>query len=49
MADPQRPAEPPAAGAAPPLSLGVQRQMEIYLDGLQGRRPAQPVAPEELE
>src|SRR4051812_40573185 len=33
----------------PPLSLGVRRQMEIYLDGVQGRRPAQPLAPEELE
>ncbi len=42
MADPQRPAEPP-------VSLGVQRQMEIYLDGLKGHAPAQPVAPEELE
>jgi isopentenyl diphosphate isomerase/L-lactate dehydrogenase-like FMN-dependent dehydrogenase len=31
------------------LSLGVQRQMEIYLDGLKGQRPAQPIAPEELE
>jgi isopentenyl diphosphate isomerase/L-lactate dehydrogenase-like FMN-dependent dehydrogenase len=42
MSDPQRPAEPP-------LSLGVQRQMEIYLSGTQGQKPAQPVAPEELE
>jgi lactate 2-monooxygenase len=49
MADPQRPAQPPATDAAPPLSLGVQRQMEIYLNGLQGHQPAQPVAPEELE
>jgi isopentenyl diphosphate isomerase/L-lactate dehydrogenase-like FMN-dependent dehydrogenase len=47
MPDPQRPAEPP--DAAPPLSLGVQRQMEIYLNGLKGHKPAQPVAPEELE
>jgi isopentenyl diphosphate isomerase/L-lactate dehydrogenase-like FMN-dependent dehydrogenase len=47
MADPPRPTEP-SADAAPP-SLGVQRQMEIYLHGLEGRRPAQPVAPEELE
>src|SRR5262249_55417304 len=43
MAYPQRPAEPP------PLSLGVQRQMEIYLGGLEGRRPARPIAPEALE
>src|SRR5262245_60161530 len=42
MADPQRPAEPPP-------SLGVQRQLEIYLAGLRGQRPAQPIAPEELE
>jgi isopentenyl diphosphate isomerase/L-lactate dehydrogenase-like FMN-dependent dehydrogenase len=42
MADPQRPAEPP-------VSLGVQRQLEIYLNGLNGHGPAQPVAPEELE
>lgn len=42
MADPQRPAETP-------LSLGVQRQMEVYLAGVQGHAPAQPVAPEELE
>jgi lactate 2-monooxygenase len=42
MADPPRPAEPTP-------SLGVQRQMEIYLGGLQGQRPARPVAPEELE
>jgi isopentenyl diphosphate isomerase/L-lactate dehydrogenase-like FMN-dependent dehydrogenase len=49
MSDPQRPAEPPPAAAALPVSLGVQRQMEIYLNGLAGRRPAQPIAPEELE
>jgi isopentenyl diphosphate isomerase/L-lactate dehydrogenase-like FMN-dependent dehydrogenase len=46
MADPQRPDKP---DAALPLSLGVQRQMEIYLTGLQGQRPSQPFAPEELE
>src|SRR6516162_9858112 len=42
MAEPQRPADPP-------LSLGVQRQLEVYLAGLEGRTPAQPVAAEELE
>ena len=42
------PAEPPAAGA-PPLSLGVQRQMEVYQNGLAGHKPAQPFAAEELE
>jgi isopentenyl diphosphate isomerase/L-lactate dehydrogenase-like FMN-dependent dehydrogenase len=39
MADPQ-----PSVPA--PVSIGVQRQMEIYLNGHQ---PTQPVAPEELE
>src|SRR5947209_18055660 len=43
MPDPQQPA------ADPPLSLGVQRQMEIYLAGLGGQTPAQPLAAEELE
>src|SRR5262249_12012807 len=42
MADPHPPTEPP-------LSLGVQRQLEIYLAGLKGQRPARPIAPEELE
>jgi isopentenyl diphosphate isomerase/L-lactate dehydrogenase-like FMN-dependent dehydrogenase len=42
MSDPQRPSEPP-------LSLGLQRQMEIYLAGVNGQTPAQPIAPEELE
>jgi isopentenyl diphosphate isomerase/L-lactate dehydrogenase-like FMN-dependent dehydrogenase len=49
MAEPQRPAEPPAADMGPPPSLGVQRQMEIYLNGVRGQRPARPLAPEELE
>lgn len=31
------------------VSLGVQRQMEIYQAGLRGERPALPVAAEELE
>jgi len=44
MADLQRHADP-----APAPSLGVQRQLEIYLAGLEGRRPAEPIAPEELE
>jgi lactate 2-monooxygenase len=39
----------PSAPAAAPLSLGVQRQMEIYLNGLNGQKPDQPFAPEELE
>jgi isopentenyl diphosphate isomerase/L-lactate dehydrogenase-like FMN-dependent dehydrogenase len=49
MPDAQRPIEPAATNAAAPLSLGVQRQMEIYLAGLNGQKPAQPIAPEELE
>jgi isopentenyl diphosphate isomerase/L-lactate dehydrogenase-like FMN-dependent dehydrogenase len=35
-----------AAGAVP---LGTLRQFEIYGAGLMGRKPAQPVAPEDLE
>jgi lactate 2-monooxygenase len=49
MAEPQRPAEPRPADASPPPSLGVQRQMEIYLTGLAGQKPVRPLAPEELE
>lgn len=49
MADPQRTAEPPSTNLAPPPSVGVQRQMEIYLRGLAGQTPAQPIAPEDLE
>jgi isopentenyl diphosphate isomerase/L-lactate dehydrogenase-like FMN-dependent dehydrogenase len=37
------------ADPTPPLSLGVQRQLEIYLAGLNGQKPSQPIAPEELE
>jgi lactate 2-monooxygenase len=43
MSEPTRPADP----AQP--SLGVQRQLEIYLGGVQGQVPAQPIAPEVLE
>jgi isopentenyl diphosphate isomerase/L-lactate dehydrogenase-like FMN-dependent dehydrogenase len=42
MAESQPPAEPA-------LSLGVQRQMEIYLGGMRGQTPSQPLAPEEME
>jgi isopentenyl diphosphate isomerase/L-lactate dehydrogenase-like FMN-dependent dehydrogenase len=45
MSEPQR----TAADVATTLSIGVQRQMEIYLQGLDGTRPTQPIAPEELE
>jgi isopentenyl diphosphate isomerase/L-lactate dehydrogenase-like FMN-dependent dehydrogenase len=48
MLDPLQPSESPAIDAAP-LSIGVQRQMEIYMAGLHGQKPAQPLAPEELE
>jgi isopentenyl diphosphate isomerase/L-lactate dehydrogenase-like FMN-dependent dehydrogenase len=47
MADPHPPAKPPTEAA--PLSLGVQRQMEVYLAALQGHPPTQPFAPEEWE
>jgi isopentenyl diphosphate isomerase/L-lactate dehydrogenase-like FMN-dependent dehydrogenase len=48
MADSPRPADPPAT-APPAASVGVQRQMEIYLNGLAGQKPTQPLAPEDLE
>jgi isopentenyl diphosphate isomerase/L-lactate dehydrogenase-like FMN-dependent dehydrogenase len=35
--------------SAASASVGVQRQMDIYLAGLQGQKPARPIAPEELE
>lgn len=41
-----------AAASSPataPVSLGVQRQMEIYQQGQSGARPALPLAAEELE
>jgi isopentenyl diphosphate isomerase/L-lactate dehydrogenase-like FMN-dependent dehydrogenase len=44
MTNPQHPPGPAAA-----LSLGVRRQMEIYLAGRQGRRPGQAIAAEDLE
>ncbi len=50
MTDPQRSPDQTEDKAAAVLpSLGVRRQMEIYLAGLAGKRPAQPVGPEELE
>src|SRR5262245_53455538 len=49
MADPQRPAQQPSGEPGPSPSLGVQRQLEIYLGGLAGQKPARPLAPEELE
>jgi isopentenyl diphosphate isomerase/L-lactate dehydrogenase-like FMN-dependent dehydrogenase len=30
-------------------SIGVQRQMEIYLNGVEGKKPTHPVAPEHVE
>jgi isopentenyl diphosphate isomerase/L-lactate dehydrogenase-like FMN-dependent dehydrogenase len=35
--------------SAASASVGVQRQMDIYLAALQGQKPARPIAPEELE
>jgi isopentenyl diphosphate isomerase/L-lactate dehydrogenase-like FMN-dependent dehydrogenase len=51
MSDPQRPAEPAAVDSPTPtpLSLGVQRQLDIYLRGVSGQRPTQPIAPDALE
>src|SRR5579871_6317094 len=46
--EPEHPIEPSPPATGPP-SLGVQRQMEIYLNGLKGHKPDQPFAPEELE
>jgi isopentenyl diphosphate isomerase/L-lactate dehydrogenase-like FMN-dependent dehydrogenase len=48
MSDSQRRPDPPADPAAA-ASVGVQRQMEIYLAGLRGERPALPLAAEALE
>src|SRR5262245_40915645 len=39
----------PLPGSLAAASVGTQRQMEIYLAGLEGRKPAFPVAIEELE
>ena len=44
MSAPERPPE-----SAPGTLPGLQRQMEVYQAGLMGRRPAQPVSPDELE
>jgi isopentenyl diphosphate isomerase/L-lactate dehydrogenase-like FMN-dependent dehydrogenase len=49
MASPADPSAQSPANPAEPSSLGVQRQLEIYLGGLEGKKPAQPVAVEELE
>jgi isopentenyl diphosphate isomerase/L-lactate dehydrogenase-like FMN-dependent dehydrogenase len=43
MSEPQRAAERPS------LAMAVERQMEIYLNGLHGQRPTQPLAPEALK
>src|SRR5215831_9986486 len=48
MLDPKQLAEALAA-AAGSVPLGTLRQMEIYGAGLLGKKPAQPLAPEELE
>ncbi|MFO0845696.1 MAG: lactate 2-monooxygenase [Gemmataceae bacterium] len=40
---------PPEQPSRPVPSLGTQRQLEIYLAGLEGKKPGQAVAVEELE
>jgi isopentenyl diphosphate isomerase/L-lactate dehydrogenase-like FMN-dependent dehydrogenase len=40
---------PPSASPSSTPSIGVQRQLEIYLTGLEGKEPGQPIAVEELE
>src|SRR5947209_9500993 len=50
MTSPEHPsAKPPDEAGRPAQSLGVQRQLEIYLGGVEGKKPAQPIAAEELE
>jgi isopentenyl diphosphate isomerase/L-lactate dehydrogenase-like FMN-dependent dehydrogenase len=44
MSEVQMPVQPNT-----PASVGTQRQMEIYLAGLEGKKPAFPVSVEELE
>src|SRR5262245_29103438 len=46
---PEQAAATPTPAAPGPISLGVQRQMEIYQAGLRGERPRMPLAAEELE
>jgi isopentenyl diphosphate isomerase/L-lactate dehydrogenase-like FMN-dependent dehydrogenase len=41
--------DPKDVAAATPVSLGVDRQMEIYQAGLKGEKPGLPLAAEELE
>jgi isopentenyl diphosphate isomerase/L-lactate dehydrogenase-like FMN-dependent dehydrogenase len=44
------PSEQPPAGSTQSVpSIGVGRQLEIYLAGLQGKKPNQPLAVEDLE
>src|SRR5207253_1800278 len=40
---------PPSERRATPVSLGVQRQMEIYQAGVQGDKPTRPLSPDEWE
>lgn len=47
MSQSHQPAENPAPTAA--ASPGLGRQMEIYQAGLQGRKPALPISPDDLE
>jgi isopentenyl diphosphate isomerase/L-lactate dehydrogenase-like FMN-dependent dehydrogenase len=50
MSSPSPPSGQPSSGKSPSVpSIGVQRQLEIYLAGLEGKKPSQPIAVEELE
>jgi isopentenyl diphosphate isomerase/L-lactate dehydrogenase-like FMN-dependent dehydrogenase len=50
MSSPPPPSGQPPSGNSPSVpSIGVQRQLEIYLAGLEGKKPPQPLAVEELE
>jgi lactate 2-monooxygenase len=49
VAPDQTPSSSETTALSAPVSLGVQRQMEIYRAGLQGEKPALPLAAEELE
>ena len=49
MPDSQARSEPTPLPGLPAVSVGVERQMEIYQAGLRGEQPALPLSAEELE
>ena len=49
MPDSQARSEPTPPPGLPAVSVGVERQMEIYQAGLRGEQPALPLSAEELE